>query len=116
MSELGTKAGAEIHDLVEAGRQKLAEAKGGANDGLQLASDYIRSNPWTAVGIAAAAGLVISVLANRPKPRNQNIKAVREWLEDAYAKIPSEKQVRSAVDASGAPSFLKELGRKLHLG
>ena len=27
--------------------------------------DYVRANPWQAVGIAAAAGLVLGILATR---------------------------------------------------
>jgi len=107
-----TTAGAEIHDLVEAGRKKL-DAR--ASDRFQMATDYVRANPWVAVGIAAAVGGLIAVAAKRPKTRAQNLDAFRDWLDEAYSKIPSEKQVRSVVDSSGAPSFLRELGKKLRL-
>lgn len=34
-------------------------------DSMACAEDYVRGNPWTAVGISAAAGLLIGVLAGR---------------------------------------------------
>jgi hypothetical protein len=111
-----TTTGKEIHALVEEGRKRVACARDGANDGLQAAKEYVRANPWTAVGIAAAAGVLIAVAAKRPQPKTQKLDAIKEWLEDAYAKIPSEKQIRSVVDSSGAPSFLKALAQKLRQG
>lgn len=34
-------------------------------DSMACADDYVRSNPWTAVGASAAVGLLIGVLAGR---------------------------------------------------
>ena len=43
--------------------ERLKSAKATLADGAQ--SDYIRSNPWTAVGIAVAAGLVLGFIAGK---------------------------------------------------
>jgi ElaB/YqjD/DUF883 family membrane-anchored ribosome-binding protein len=43
--------------------ERLKSAKAALADGAQ--SDYIRSNPWTAVGIAVAAGLVLGFIAGK---------------------------------------------------
>jgi ElaB/YqjD/DUF883 family membrane-anchored ribosome-binding protein len=43
--------------------ERLKSAKAALADGAQ--SEYIRSNPWTAVGIAVAAGLVLGFIAGK---------------------------------------------------
>jgi ElaB/YqjD/DUF883 family membrane-anchored ribosome-binding protein len=54
--------------LVE-GKKSLADAeklvikKG--KEAVDVADDYVRENPWGAVGIAAAAGLVLGLLIRR---------------------------------------------------
>jgi ElaB/YqjD/DUF883 family membrane-anchored ribosome-binding protein len=54
--------------LVE-GKKSLADAeklvikKG--KEAADVADDYVRENPWSAVGIAAAAGLVLGLLMRR---------------------------------------------------
>ncbi len=45
--------------LADASRPVLAKAGETAAAG----NDYVRANPWTAVGVAAAAGLLIGLLA-----------------------------------------------------
>ena len=53
----------------DAARQKFGEIQTTVTDGAKVAIDstdqYVRSNPWTAVGIAAAAGALIGFLASR---------------------------------------------------
>ena len=50
-------------------REKFGELQGTVTDGAKMAYDttntYVRSNPWTAVAVAAAAGAVIGFLASR---------------------------------------------------
>ena len=64
---------AEIRCKVE---QALAQAKATAGEGIAAArdraeevsdatDDYVRENPWAAVGIAAAIGIVIGFVAGR---------------------------------------------------
>jgi ElaB/YqjD/DUF883 family membrane-anchored ribosome-binding protein len=51
--------------LVE-GKKALADAEKNllkkSKDCAEIADDYVRENPWSAVGIAASAGLVIGLL------------------------------------------------------
>jgi len=114
MSEDAIEEGPDIHDLTEKGRQKLAQAQAGATDALSAVADYARENPWVAIAGAAVLGGVLVALAkpNRPKSRTD---ALRDWLDEAYAKLPSQKQVQSIVDDSGVPDFLAQLKKKLHL-
>lgn len=50
-------------------REKLGEIQHTVADGAKVAASstdaYVRANPWTAVGIAAAAGAIIGFLAHR---------------------------------------------------
>lgn len=43
--------------------QEVALLKG--KEAAKLTDDYVHANPWTAVGIAAAAGFLIGLLVNR---------------------------------------------------
>ena len=47
--------------LADAERVLIAKSKEAAD----IADDYVRENPWSSVGIAAAAGLVIGMLIRR---------------------------------------------------
>ncbi|MNC91761.1 hypothetical protein D3C83_80750 [compost metagenome] len=64
---------AEIRSKVES---TLAEAKSSASAGLaavrgrseevsEATDEYVRENPWAAIGIAAAVGIVIGFIAGR---------------------------------------------------
>jgi ElaB/YqjD/DUF883 family membrane-anchored ribosome-binding protein len=50
-------------------RQKFGEIQTQVTDGAKMAMDttdqYVRTNPWTAVGIAAAVGAIVGFLASR---------------------------------------------------
>ncbi len=115
MNENEPDAQSTIHELTEAGREKLAQAQSGAQDALSAATEYIRANPWVAVAGAAVLGGVIAVLSKSSKPEPRNLDAVRDWLDEAYSKLPSQKQVQSIADSSGIPCFLKSLKKKLNL-
>jgi ElaB/YqjD/DUF883 family membrane-anchored ribosome-binding protein len=62
-----TKVGAQV----DAAKQKFGEIQQTVQDGAQMAMTstdaYVRSNPWRAVGIAAAAGALIGFLAARSR-------------------------------------------------
>jgi ElaB/YqjD/DUF883 family membrane-anchored ribosome-binding protein len=47
---------------LEALEEQVAARAKAAADG---ATDYVRENPWTAIGIAAAVGVVVGVLIGR---------------------------------------------------
>lgn len=52
-----------------AARERLAalgqEAAGRVREAGERADDYVRSNPWPAIGIGALAGLVVGILLTR---------------------------------------------------
>ena len=54
---------------LETAREKFGEIQGTVTDGAKLAYDstdtYVRSNPWTAVAIAAGVGAVVGFLCSR---------------------------------------------------
>jgi ElaB/YqjD/DUF883 family membrane-anchored ribosome-binding protein len=54
---------------LEEGKRSLREAEelllGRGREAAQSAETYVRDNPWTAVGMAAGAGLVIGLLIRR---------------------------------------------------
>jgi ElaB/YqjD/DUF883 family membrane-anchored ribosome-binding protein len=59
-------ARARAEETLRAARQKLSQVDdmviGRAKDAARATDDYVRENPWGAVGIAALAGLVVGVL------------------------------------------------------
>lgn len=65
MDALRSKAHAQ-YDLA---REKFGEIQTSVQEGAKVAmtttDEYVRSNPWRAVGIAAAAGAIIGFLASR---------------------------------------------------
>jgi ElaB/YqjD/DUF883 family membrane-anchored ribosome-binding protein len=58
-----------IQARLDDAKQRLAVASASTVDTAKVAATatdkYVRENPWQAVGIAAAAGLVLGVLLNR---------------------------------------------------
>lgn len=64
---------AEVRSRAEASLQtakaRLAEAGGNAASRARLAAsdadEYVRGNPWTAVGIAAVGGMLVGLLLSR---------------------------------------------------
>jgi ElaB/YqjD/DUF883 family membrane-anchored ribosome-binding protein len=65
LDEVKTK----MHAQYDVARAKLGDLQSTVQEGAKAAVDttdaYVRSNPWTAVGIAAAVGAVIGFLAHR---------------------------------------------------
>ncbi len=57
----------KVSAQMDVAKQKFGEIQQSVTDGAQLAytstDAYVRSNPWRAVGIAAAAGALIGFLA-----------------------------------------------------
>ena len=71
-SQAGEKVSAareRIQASLATSKVKLAEAEQVLMEKTKVAAkatdDYVRENPWQAVGIAAAAGLVLGVLISR---------------------------------------------------
>jgi ElaB/YqjD/DUF883 family membrane-anchored ribosome-binding protein len=63
------EARARIRDSLEAARKRLLELERGAlrqgEDALIATEQYVRSNPWQSVGVAAGIGLLVGVLLAR---------------------------------------------------
>ena len=62
-------ARASTEESLKAARARLAEAQaavvGETKVAAKAADDYVRANPWEAVGMAAAMGLVLGILVAR---------------------------------------------------
>ncbi len=60
---------ARAEDSIRAAREALAEAGDDAiergREAAESADAYVHEHPWTAIGIAAAAGLVVGLLLSR---------------------------------------------------
>lgn len=56
-------------ESIRAAKARIADAAHVAaehtREAAKAAEDYLRENPWTAVGLAAAVGILIGVLINR---------------------------------------------------
>jgi ElaB/YqjD/DUF883 family membrane-anchored ribosome-binding protein len=68
-SQAGEKIGAarqKIEQSLTEGRKALADAEktlmARSKECAEIADDYVRENPWSAVGIAAAVGLAFGLL------------------------------------------------------
>jgi hypothetical protein len=103
-----------IRDLTERGREKLALARSGAQDAVSATARYVRAHPWIAVAGAAVVGGAICALTKHGRPQPKNFKVAKKWLDEAYAKLPSQKQVQAVAESAGLPDFLKQLQKKLH--
>jgi len=59
----------KVQSQIDAARQTLTELQQSVQDGAKVAIDttdeYVRSNPWRAVGISAAIGALIGFLIAR---------------------------------------------------
>lgn len=60
---------AKVQTQIDAARQTLTELQATVQDGAKLAmnttDEYVRSNPWRAVGISAAVGALVGFLIAR---------------------------------------------------
>jgi ElaB/YqjD/DUF883 family membrane-anchored ribosome-binding protein len=65
----------KVASQYDAAREKIGEIQTTVTDGAKVAMTttdaYVRSNPWRAVGIAAAAGALIGFLASRSGSSNR---------------------------------------------
>jgi ElaB/YqjD/DUF883 family membrane-anchored ribosome-binding protein len=62
-----TATRARVEEKLRAARAKLAEVDvvGHAKDAARATDTYVHEHPWSAVGIAAAAGLLVGILVSR---------------------------------------------------
>jgi ElaB/YqjD/DUF883 family membrane-anchored ribosome-binding protein len=68
-SEKVTEARAKIRESLHAAKMRLGEAEHAVRQrgeqAIHTTEEYVRANPWQAVGIAAGVGLVVGVLLAR---------------------------------------------------
>lgn len=103
-----------LHEITEIGREKLAMARDGANDALSATTKYIKDNPWLAVAGAAALGGALIAFARPGRSHHNNGDAIRHWLEEAYARIPSQRDIQSAAKSSGLSKLAQKVSKALH--
>lgn len=103
-----------LHEITEIGREKLAQARDGTNDALSVTAKYIKDNPWLAVAGAAALGGALVAFSRPAKSRPSNGDAIRHWLEEAYAHIPSQRDIQSAAKSSGLSKLASRVSKALH--
>lgn len=67
--EKAAVARGRIEHSLEEGKKSLAQAEdlllGKSKEAAKAAEDYVRENPWSAVGMAAGIGLVLGILLRR---------------------------------------------------
>lgn len=100
--------------FTEDSRQEPALAPEGATDLLASAAGYIKEHPWTAAaGVATVLGAAVLAFVPRRKP--EPVSMVKGWIDEAYAKLPTRRDVDNAARKIGLTDFLREAGKKLHL-
>jgi hypothetical protein len=117
--ELTETTASQIESAQDKARQIAGTAQEYVGDSICRAGDYIRKNPWLAVGGAVLAGVVVAALIPHRARQQDRLQVVRDWLEDAREKVgdqlPSKSDLQSAVQSIHPQAALKELGKKLHL-
>ena len=60
---------AKVEDTLEKAKvsagASIAAVRGRSEDVTEATDEYVRENPWAAIGIAAAVGIVIGFIAGR---------------------------------------------------
>lgn len=80
-------------------------------DVLSKVEQFLRVNPWVAVaGAAVTSGILEALSDKRALRRPSSRAAVRDWVDDAYATLPTKKQFRSVAKSAGLPTTLRQLG------
>jgi hypothetical protein len=67
-------------------------------DSFTCATDYLRRNPWVGVAAGVVIGAAVFACTKCSKPEPTNLEKLRALLDDMYAKLPSKKEAKSAVD------------------
>jgi ElaB/YqjD/DUF883 family membrane-anchored ribosome-binding protein len=58
-----TAARSRLYEKVTSAKARVADLSQPVVDTAKRANDYVHGSPWTAIGVAAAAGLMIGLLA-----------------------------------------------------
>jgi ElaB/YqjD/DUF883 family membrane-anchored ribosome-binding protein len=65
IAEIRTKVEQTLAKAKTTAGQGIAAVKGRAEDVTEATDVYVRENPWAAIGVAAAVGIVIGFIAGR---------------------------------------------------
>ena len=65
IAEIRTKVEQTLAKAKTSADEGLAAVRGRAEDVSESTDEYVRENPWAAIGIAAAVGIVIGYIAGR---------------------------------------------------
>lgn len=65
VEETLAKAKTSAGEGVAAARESVAAARARVGEASEATDEYVRENPWAAIGIAAAIGIVIGFVAGR---------------------------------------------------
>jgi len=76
LESMGTEGGAKLTEMkarvrasIEAARKQLGELQVSVTDGARAAArttdEYVHANPWSAIGVGAAAGLLVGYFLAR---------------------------------------------------
>ena len=63
--ETAAAARAKMHESLESAKLKLGPLGEEVAEKARAADDYVRANPWQAVGIAVLAGIALGLLISR---------------------------------------------------
>ena len=63
--EAATAARAKMQETLESAKLKLGPLGEEAAERARAADDYVRANPWQAIGIALLAGIALGLLISR---------------------------------------------------
>ena len=65
IAEIRSKVESTLAEAKSSAGAGLALARGHAEDASEATDEYVRENPWAAIGIAAAVGIIIGFVAGR---------------------------------------------------
>ena len=68
-----------------------------AECGFGAATEYLRANPWVGVASGLILGAAVFALCKPAKPEPTTLERLRDLLDEAYAKLPTKKEAKSAA-------------------
>jgi hypothetical protein len=87
----------EFDNEEDSGMQKADDIRSQVQCGIETATDYIRANPWVGVAGGLVLGAVVFALCKPAKPEPTTLDRLRDLLDEAYAKLPTKKEAKSAA-------------------
>lgn len=65
IAEIRSKVESTLAEAKTSASAGIAAVRGRAEDASEATDEYVRENPWAAIGIAAAVGIIIGFVAGR---------------------------------------------------